>query len=197
MMRVGAIALVILLAAASPAAAADVAAPVWRVGDAWTVAFTPSWEDGGTVRLSVEGVEKIDGVEHYVVRSGDATIYQRTSDLATTIETSGGRLIGRYTPAFAFAAWPLTIGKSWESRYVDEREGKKRSVARACRAEAEERVSVPAGVFKAVRIVCRTIGTGEEASRIWYAPAAKQVVRGIVQVGGGLLLYEVVKVSLK
>ncbi len=150
-MRAGVIALVVLLAAAGPAAAADVAAPVWRVGDVWTVAFAPSWEDGGTVRLSVEGVEKTDGVEHCVVRSGDATIYQRTSDLATSVEKSGGRLIGRYTPAFAFAAWPLAVGKTWESRYVDEHEGKKQSIARTRRAEAEERVSVPAGVFKAVR----------------------------------------------
>src|SRR3989338_8591863 len=50
-------------------------------------------------------------------------------------------------------------------------------VPRPCGVEAEEAVTVPAGTFTALRIVCRDKRTNSVMDEKWYAPAAKHWVK--------------------
>ncbi len=68
----------------SPIGIGPVVAPVWTLGDEWTY----RWESPrgkGTYVWSVDREEIVDGIEHYVIRSGQREIYYRKSDLASTL----------------------------------------------------------------------------------------------------------------
>lgn len=82
-------------------------------------------------------------------------------------------------------AFPLTVGKSWERRqWGMTSSGAALKTDLVCEAKALEKVTVPAGEFEAVQIVCKgrwnnvTFGTGDIATYTdWYAPAVKGMVK--------------------
>ena len=153
------------------------AAPVWHVGDLW--AFRWQSADGqGEYTWTVNRLETIDGVEHYVIRSGPREIYFRAADLATSLETLAGRVERRNLPPRLGFSWPLSTGAMWRQRYLEEGDGlspAERAIDWA--VEGEERVQVPGGAFRALRIVARFHPTPELVYEMWYAPAVKQWVR--------------------
>ncbi len=60
-------------------------APVWQVGDGWQYPYkSPS--DSGTYVWSVNRIEPLDGVQHYVITTSTREIFQRVSDLAISLE---------------------------------------------------------------------------------------------------------------
>lgn len=153
------------------------AAPVWHVGDQWVF----RWEspDGrGEYTWTVNRIERIDGIEHYVVRTGPREIYFRATDLATSLETLSGRVERRNLPPRLGFSWPLTAGAMWRQRYLEEGDG--RSPAERTldwTVEGEEDVQVDGGSFRALRIAARFHPTPDLAYEMWYAPAVKQWVR--------------------
>ncbi len=166
--------------AAPPAAGATLrgaAAPVWQVGDQW--AFRWESADGqGDYLWTVDRRERIDGVEHYVIRTGPREIFLRTSDLATSLERAAEHVERRNTPARLAFSWPLAAGATWRQRYTEEGEGRAASERRiAWKVEGEEEVRVEAGTFKALRIVAQHDPTPAVMYEMWYAPEAKQWVR--------------------
>lgn len=152
-------------------------APVWHVGDEWTF----RWEspDGqGEYTWTVNRMERIDGIEHYVVRSGPREIYFRVADLATSLETLSGRVERRNLPARLGFSWPLTTGAMWRQRYLEEGDG--RSPAERAidwTVEGEEDVRVDGGSFRTLRIAARFYPTPDLVYEMWYAPTVKQWVR--------------------
>lgn len=153
------------------------AAPVWHVGDQW--AFRWQSVDGeGNYTWTVDRLETIDGVEHYVIRSGPREIYFRATDLATSLETLSGRVERRNLPPRVGFSWPLSTGAMWRQRYLEEGDGltpAERAIDWA--VEGEEYVTVQGGAFRALRIVARFHPTPELVYEMWYAPAVKQWVR--------------------
>lgn len=158
-----------------------VAAPHWNIGDEWAYRYQrPSGT--GTFVWNVARVEAIDGDPHYVVRSGTSReIFYREADFAFTRETYEGRVIRANRPSqWRWMDFPLTIGRAWEMRWTDERPPDRQTedIARRCVAEAPETVTVPAGTFESMRIVCSNPRDGVRLFTFWYAPAVHHFVRG-------------------
>jgi hypothetical protein len=169
-------------AAAGRAAPADqtftIAAPLWTHGDEWAY----RWEDGsggGTFVWVVDRTVTVGGVEYYVVRAAARELYYRADDRALVSETLDGRVVIRYVPAWLPVAWPLSIGKAWDTRYTENKvaDRQTRDVHSTCRAESQENVTVPAGRFRTILVVCRNFRDRTVVSRRWYATHVGQFVR--------------------
>jgi hypothetical protein len=58
-------------------------APVWKRGTEWTYRYGGS-AGSGTIVWSVAREEAIDGVPHYVLKSGTREVFYRKSDRASS-----------------------------------------------------------------------------------------------------------------
>jgi hypothetical protein len=63
-------------------------------------------------------------------------------------------------------------------------------VERTCQAESEETITVPAGAFKTIRVVCKNKLSGAWIQTSWYAPEARQAVRLELAATGGRQIRE-------
>ncbi len=189
-------------ASAQAAAVVDrsssIPAPQWRVGDEWAYGYDgPTGK--GTYVWSVDREEAIDGVAHYVIKTGTREIFYRKPDIALTRETVDGSAVLIVTPSRLQYAWPLEIGKNWEQAFHEERPVARQTTERvdAVIVEAEETVTVPAGTFKTLRIVYRNKNTGAIRYEAWYAPELKQVVRLRERLASGLRTRELIAYKLR
>ncbi len=155
-----------------------VVTPVWQVGDEWQYAYK-SPIDSGTYVWSVNRVEPVDGVPHYVIRTGSREIFYRVSDLASSVESVDGVIVLRDTPSRLNFSFPLTVGKSWEQSYRQERPVDRTTTDRNSlwTVEAEEATTVLAGTFRAMRITQRNKSTGALVYEMWVAPDVKQWIK--------------------
>jgi hypothetical protein len=164
--------------AAATTPGARVLAPTWSRGDEWSFA---SEGPSGTSRSvwTVDREELVDGVAHYVVRTGSRQVFYRKSDLAASHETLDGAVVVRHRPHRVRYLWPLTVGATWEQSYRREQPLDRRSVAltELATVDREEMVTVPAGTFRALRIVYRRKAGGAVTSEEWYAPEVGMTVR--------------------
>lgn len=176
----------------------DMATPVWKIGDEWAYRYDqPS--GSGTFVWSVDRIEALGSEPHYVIKTGTREILYRVSDLAFTQERVGGEVVRQVTPSdWRFVAFPLSVGRSWNMKYHETRpvERQTEDIERACQAEAEESVSVPAGTFRTIRIVCKNMRNGAWVLTVWYSPDIRHMVREESAVIGGrrmreLLAYKV------
>lgn len=158
--------------------AAGTGVPIWKVGDEWHYAYkSPS--DSGSYVWSVDRIEMLDGVPHYVIKSGTREILDRVSDLASSLERVDGVVVLRETPARPAYAWPLTVGKTWEQAHRQERPVDRTTTERKSiwTVESEETVAVLAGTFRTFKITWRNKNTGALIYEMWYAPSVKQWVK--------------------
>lgn len=139
--------------------------------------------------------------DRYVYRfnSGpNVTEVHMSHDLSLMRVTRNGAELYNLDPPVPFA-WPLEVGKEGKSTAVLRRaSGDARlkagiTVDVTWAVEAEEEVAVPAGTFRTLRIIVRLTGPGYKGSNtLWYAPEARQFIRGRTLDGG---TYEVVAVT--
>ena len=172
-------------------------APVWHVGDQWAFRWE-STEGSGEYVWTVDRIEAIDGVEQYVVRTGPREIFFRRADLATSLETAGGRIDRRNSPPRLAFSWPLAAGTMWRQKYTEESGGRssaERSIA--WKVEGEERVRVEAGTFDALKIVARHAPTPAIMYEMWYAPEARQWVRLKEHFPAGIRYRELTALNLR
>ncbi len=189
-------------ALAVPAAVAAVStpttAPVWQVGDEWQFAYkSPS--DSGTYVWTVDRVEMLDGVQHYVIKTATREIFYRTSDLASSLERVDGVVVMRETPPRLMYAWPLTVGKAWDQSHRQERPVDRTTTNRDSlwTVEAEESATVPAGTFRTLKITWRNKNTGALNYEMWYSPEVKQWVKIREILSNGVRERELVSFKLK
>jgi hypothetical protein len=177
--------------------AAQIVAPVWNVGDEWEYRYEQPSGSGTFVRSLVR-TETIDGVKHIVMRQGSREAFFRRDDGALTQETVAGSVVSRYRPANILVSYPLFVGKRWERIYTEERplDRQTEGVSQICVAEAKEMVTLPAGTFDTIRVVCTTSRTGVEAYRLWYSPDVRYAVRVVSQRSGGPLTLELIAAHL-
>jgi len=171
----------VAVGSASPAAAAPsgpIMAPVWKIGDEWQYAYK-SPTGSGTYVWSMNRLEMIDGVQHYVIQTGSREILYRVSDLASTLERVDGVVVLRETPPRLLYEWPLTVGKSWEQSHRQERPVARTTTERTSlmTVDAEETVTVLAGTFRALKITWKNKNTGAVIYEMWYAPDVKQWIK--------------------
>ncbi len=153
-------------------------APVWKIGDEWQYAYK-SPTDSGTYVWSVNRVELLDGVEHYVIKSGTREIFYRVSDLASSLERVDGVVISRDTPSRLAYVWPLTVGKTWEQSNRQERPVDRTTLDRnsVWTVDTDETITVPAGTFRTMKITWRNKNTGALIYQMWYSPDVKQWIK--------------------
>jgi hypothetical protein len=164
--------------AASTALSGPITVPAWKVGDEWEYAYKDP-AGGGTYVIVVTRVEVVDGIEHYVVTTGTRESLYRVSDLTFSVERAEGAIVTRNVPAQINYAWPLTVGKTWEQSYRQERPAARQTLNRnvVCTVEAEETVSVPAGSFHTVKITSRNKTSSAVGYELWYSPDVRQWVK--------------------
>jgi hypothetical protein len=172
--------------------------PLWRRGDEWAYRYdSPTGK--GTYVWSVDREEAIDGVPHYVVKTGTRAIFYRKSDLAFTRETVDGAIVVSNTPSRFHFVWPLQVGKTWEQTILEERPAARQTEERVdtVTVGAEETVTVPAGTFKTLKIVCRNKKTGAIRYEAWYSLEVKQVVLLRENLESGLRVRELIAFRLR
>jgi hypothetical protein len=146
---------------------ASIAVPQWSPGEEWAFRWeTPSGK--GSYVWSVDRKEKVDGIEHFVVKQGNLELYYRVLDGVQTLTKQSGEVSRRYDPGWESVSFPLSVGKRWDNRYTDERvvERTTNEVVRSCLAEAEETVTVPAGTFATILISCTNGKSGQALYRL-------------------------------
>jgi len=148
--------------------------PSYSVGDKWIRS------DGAYDLIRIEN-------DRYVFAADGGREVHLTRDLGVAKVARGGKTLLELEPP-PVLAWPLELGQwgvSWLTlKTLDPQYGQ--SLARlSWRVEAYEDVRVPAGTFKAYRIVQvlepRFLAASPQARWIelafWYAPAVQQIVR--------------------
>jgi hypothetical protein len=186
------------IAVVASAPSGPVTAPVWQVGDEWQYAYkSPS--NSGTYVWSVNRVESLDGVPHYVIKTGTREIFYRVSDLAGSLERVNGVVVNRDTPSALQYVWPLAVGKSWEDSYRQERPVDRTTTDRNLlyTVDVEETVTVPAGTFRTLKITRRNKNTNSVIYEIWYAPDVKQWVKIREFLSNGIRERELIAFKLK
>ena len=147
---------------------------------------------------SVDRIELVDGIDHYVVKSGDREIYWRVKDLAYAMDKVKGEIVTRYVPQAPWREWPLSSGQAWTwtARREDAKAHAASDMMYNCRIEAEESLAVPAGIFQTFKIRCveqRSRRFREE----WYAPAVKNWVRERRQLDYGIQERELISLKVR
>ncbi|RPI05786.1 MAG: hypothetical protein EHM71_12325, partial [Zetaproteobacteria bacterium] len=106
--------------------------PAWKPGFEWHY----RWSDrrgSGTYIRTIVGVDTVDGLPCYVMRTGDREIYWSTADLAWVMERMGGKIESRALPEYRRFVWPLEPGKTWMARYQWSHPGEGKTEERARR----------------------------------------------------------------
>jgi hypothetical protein len=184
--------------ATTPNVTGPIMAPVWYVGDEWEYAYkSPS--DSGTFVWFVNRIETLETVEHYVIKAGTREIFYRVSDLASSLERVNGVVAIRNSPSRLSFAWPLTVGKTWEQSFREERLVDRQTLDRDTlwTVEADETVTVLAGTFRTVRIAWRNKKSNVLLYEMWYAPHVKQWVKIREVLSGGIRERELLAYKLK
>ena len=97
----------------------------------------------------------MDDVAHYVVKSRARSTYYVKATLGWHFEKADGVVTLRRTPAVAYDR-PVRVGKSWELSYRrEDRTGQAQEFYRKCTAVDETTLTVPAGSFLTLHVVCR------------------------------------------
>lgn len=138
----------------------------------WRLTITPDvGADSGPTRTAV----KSNGVLWFQDHRG------RTTSIATALESNPLFNTKSLSP---FRVWPLEVGKSWE--YKGEFMGGETSLSQTAKVVGIEDVTVPAGTFRAYKIVYTGTATkksGYSWNRVdthWYAPSVKADVKSLV-----------------
>lgn len=147
--------------------------PEWRPGDRWVY----DWASGtevATKTVDVVEVKEVNTVRYYVVRVADLHHYF-SLDLHWAAVVRGQKVEARMVPAQPLLAWPLEIGRQWTHQGDYEEAGAKRRLNDTFSVVTTETVEVPAGRFRALKIVHET--TRQESDQYWYAPDVRWYVK--------------------
>jgi hypothetical protein len=173
--------------------------PTWEPGSEWTY-WWESPRGSGTFVWIVDREQAIEGTIYYVVKSGATreAYYQKT-DLAWRMDTVNGAVESKSTPAQLRFVWPLTSGAAWEQTITIERQQSPSAETRtrACQVADEETVTLAAGRFQTVKIVCRDKKTNEVIYQVWYAPEVRHWVKDWSRFPSGVQERELMAVKLR
>lgn len=173
-------------------------APVWKPGYEWAYRYE-SPAGNGTFVWSVDREEALDGVPHYVIKSGAREIFYRKSDLALSRETVDGVVVLKNTPARFYYVWPMRVGQIWEQTILEERPKDRQTIERIdmVTVEAEETVTVAAGTFNTIKLAYRNKKTGAIRYEAWYSLELRQLVKSRENLDSGLRVRELIAFKLR
>jgi hypothetical protein len=163
---------------APPAGAQTWSRPTWQVGDRFTLLRGGVWK----------GVFEVVAADDkgYLIADDRGNGLRRDLDLGTLGDySSTGEPLHLQSPVDVRFHWPLWIGKHWRCEFADRIEERSLKVSATYAVEGLDTVTVPAGVFQALRIV-RTLHINDSeqyldhSQVIWYAPEIGLEVRQLI-----------------
>jgi len=125
-------------------------------------------------------METLANEPHYVITAGTREIFYRVADFGFTKEALEGKIVRQISPStWRPVAFPLSVGLSWDMKYLETRptEQQTENVERRCVAEGEEALTVPAGTFATIRIVCKNMRNNSWVTTVWYSPEVNHMVK--------------------
>ena len=200
-----------LLWAGCASAQEPVPAPTLVVGDRWVYRHLDSWDR--PTRIVREILAATDErVELTQTKEGSDRVLRTMYGAGWSLEaqeTHPGR-IRSFEPALRFFDFPLSPGKTWESRSVYENWLGNGVVTEMLKGRVEEweNVEVPAGRFRAIKLSVegRQIRMGNMSRRpsfdavsysIWYVPAIKNYVKYVADEGFSRDTYELLEYAAR
>jgi hypothetical protein len=165
----------------------SIQAPTLVAGQQWTYRRINLWNNEETERFSQTLNLQSSGQWNvfWTIHSSKDEARIGTTEEKMENSTHGfadARMSGRYAPL----QFPLSLGKSWTSNYTFQSNPNTLvDVSQTARVSGWETVTVPAGTFKALKVVHTgwynatensSRWTGRISETFWYAPAARRIV---------------------
>jgi hypothetical protein len=189
-----------------PPQSAIVSAPLIRVGSTWTYRVTDtSYKEPRTLTLTFEREDVYKNTSVLAFSSaGQTVLYDR--DLNFVAEVTGDRVLREASPSYRAFDFPFYVGKEWRSVFTYQDNARSLSwspVEVFWRTKEYDVVKVPAGQFRAFKLVSEPRTNWAMKEELWYAPEVLHVVRWKFErssahyLGKGRETGELVQYSLK
>jgi hypothetical protein len=93
----------------------------------------------------------------------------------------------------------MSVGQTWDQTTLEERPVARQTLEYidTMTVEADEPITVPAGTFKTLKVVCRNKKTGAIRYEAWYSVKVKQVVKLRENLASGLRVRELIAFKLR
>ena len=155
-----------------------VEAPVWNVGDKWTL------ED---VVITVVNADENSYTVKYLTLRGDLTLIYEKSSLNRLYYMDRDKRIKYDDRNKRLFNFPLDIGKTWEDKFIIKQAAlstEETTYLETFTVLGWEEIVVPAGKFKALKLEYKQEMAGQTAGRpkvgkawYWYSPDVKYMVK--------------------
>jgi hypothetical protein len=182
---------VMVAGAAAQAPADRVEGPGVKAGDTWIFNKVNGW-NGEIEDISVVKVKRVapDGIfmEATALDGSGLARIQRTPDF-NLVRIEAAQFTKTTLPFYPNFSFPLWVGKTWKGKVAFDNTAEQGKEVRAeleARVVGHEMVTVPAGTFRALKIVmtgsyrARNLEdnwTGRIEDTLWYAPIVRNAVR--------------------
>jgi hypothetical protein len=155
-------------------------APLLRQGSSWTYRVTDSSYAGPQMlRLTFEKEDIYRDMSVLVFNAGSETLYY-DRDLNFVATLQNGRMLREAAPSYRAFDFPFYVGKEWRSVFTFQDLARTLSwspVEVFWKVKEYDVVKVPAGDFRAFRLVSDPSTNWGLEEEIWFAPEVKQVAK--------------------
>jgi hypothetical protein len=164
-----------------PHQSAIVSAPLIRPGSTWTYRVTDTTSKQPrmmTLTFEKEDVYKNTAVLAFKTDSGEMVLYDRDLNLVAVV--TGDRVLREASPSYRAFDFPFYVGKEWRSVFTYQDNARSLSwspVEVLWKTKEYDVVKVPAGQFRAFKLVSEPRTNWAMKEELWYAPEVLQVVR--------------------
>jgi hypothetical protein len=164
-----------------PHQSAIVSAPLIRPGSTWTYRVTDTTSKQPrmmTLTFEKEDVYKNTAVLAFKTDSGEMVLYDRDLNLVAVV--TGDRVLREASPPYRAFDFPFYVGKEWRSVFTYQDNARSLSwspVEVLWKTKEYDVVKVPAGQFRAFKLVSEPRTNWAMKEELWYAPEVLQVVR--------------------
>jgi hypothetical protein len=149
--------------------------PDWRPGDTWIYQWTSGRESGIRVVDMVE-TREVNKARFYVLNADGAEQFW-TPDLHWAGTVRDSKVQVRMTPPEPWFLWPLEVGRQWTHRGVYEDQSGRRDVSDSFAVVSAETITVPAGQFRALKVVRESQGLYSD--QYWYVPEVRSYAKWV------------------
>lgn len=181
-------------------------APLLRQGSSWTYRVTDSsYKDPQMLRLTFEKEDIYRDMGVLVFNAGSETLYY-DRDLNFVATLQNGRMLREASPSYRAFDFPFYVGKEWRSVFTFQDVARTLSwspVEVFWKVKEYDVVKVPAGEFRAFRLISDPSTNWGLEEEIWYTPEVKQFVKRVGDrtsahyLGKGKETWELTQYSLK
>jgi hypothetical protein len=163
-----------------PPQSAIVSAPLIRPGSTWTYRVTDTTDkQPRTMTLTFEREDVYKNASVLAFSSGGQTVlYDR--DLNFVAEVTGDRVLREASPSYRAFDFPFYVGKEWRSVFTYQDNARSLSwspVEVFWKTKEYDVVKVPAGQYRAFKLVSEPRTNWAQKEELWYSPEVLQVVR--------------------